>query len=131
MKLKGIKVEGKIKVLTDDNSLELGKEIADRLWEPINSDKYRKGYPALKPKDMVYLSNILSRNEGGDREFDLFEIAQTEFVTARTAYEHCKRLVQNGLLKAIKVEGEDDMYKVDYDGMYDYCGATFVYEEDK
>lgn len=106
----------------------LGAQIAKKLWEPVGNNSYTKGVPSIKPKDLMYLTNLLMKLKTGDEQFTVKDVADTEYVTPRTAYSHIQTLEKNGLLKKVSDEG-DGIYAVDHDGMEKYCGARFVFEE--
>lgn len=125
-----VKIDGVIydyDQITNDGT-RLGASVAKHLWEALSDKPCIDGAPTLKAKDITYYSNIIVRAKHGDEEYTTHDIAENEIVTPRTAYGHIQKLVKNGLLTQTSMEG-DGVYNVNWKGMYEFCGATFIFEE--
>lgn len=75
--------------------------------------------------EQITIPKAIKANE---RKHMKINIAENEIVTPRTAYSHIQKLVKNGLLTQTSMKG-DGVYKVNWKGMYEFCGATFIFEE--
>lgn len=125
-----VKIDGVIydyDQITNDGT-RLGASVAKHLWEALSDKPCIDGAPTLKAKDIKYYSNIIVRAKHGDEEYTTYDIAENEIVTPRTAYGHIQKLVKNGLLTQTSMKG-DGVYNVNWEGMYEFCGATFIFEE--
>ena len=125
-----VKIDGVIydyDQITNDGT-RLGASVAKHLWEALSDKPCIDGAPTLKAKDITYYSNIIVRAKHGDEEYTTHDIAKNEIVTPRTAYGHIQKLVKNGLLTQTSMKG-DGVYNVNWKGMYEFCGATFIFEE--
>lgn len=108
----------------EDNLSQDDLEANSRLVSSALS-KLLQAYDAMSD---LYYSNIIVRAKHGDEEYTTHDIAENEIVTPRTAYGHIQKLVKNGLLTQTSMKG-DVVYKVNWKGMYKFCGATFIFEE--